>query len=71
MLLDFWHRHPEAEQPFRNWHTNAERSRFALLGGPNVAGHQPSPSLRPWLSGSGHTIHFTLDKTEKYENNGN
>ncbi|MDP1613763.1 MAG: type II toxin-antitoxin system HigB family toxin [Sulfuritalea sp.] len=28
MLRDFWHRHPEAEQPLRNWHTVAEYSRF-------------------------------------------
>jgi len=29
MLRDFWHKHPEAEQPLRNWHTVAEHSRFA------------------------------------------
>ena len=29
MLRDFWHRHPEAEQSLRNWHTVAENSRFA------------------------------------------
>jgi mRNA interferase HigB len=28
MLRDFWHRHPEAEQSLRNWHTVAENSRF-------------------------------------------
>ena len=28
MLRNFWHRHPEAEQPLRNWHTVAENSRF-------------------------------------------
>lgn len=29
VLRDFWHRHPEAEQSLRNWHTVAENSRFA------------------------------------------
>jgi mRNA interferase HigB len=28
MLRDFWTKHPEAEQPLRNWHTVAEHSRF-------------------------------------------
>lgn len=28
MLRDFWHKHPEAEQPLRHWHTVAEHSRF-------------------------------------------
>jgi mRNA interferase HigB len=28
MLRDFWQKHPEAEQPLRNWHTVAEHSRF-------------------------------------------
>lgn len=28
MLCDFWHKHPETEQPLRNWHTVAEHSRF-------------------------------------------
>ena len=27
MLCDFWRKHPEAEQPLRNWHTVAEHSR--------------------------------------------
>ena len=29
ILREFWRRHPEAEQPLRNWHSVAERSRFA------------------------------------------
>ena len=29
MLREFWNKHPEAEQPLRNWHTVAEHSRFA------------------------------------------
>ena len=28
MLRDFWKKHPEAEQPLRNWHTIAEHSGF-------------------------------------------
>lgn len=28
MLRDFWQRHPEAEQPLRNWLTVAEHSRL-------------------------------------------
>lgn len=28
MLRDFWRKHPEAEQPLRNWHSVAEHSRF-------------------------------------------
>lgn len=28
MLHDFWHKHPEAEQVLRNWHTVAGHSRF-------------------------------------------
>ena len=28
MLRDFWKKHPEAEQPLRNWHIVAEHSRF-------------------------------------------
>src|SRR5665647_2944795 len=28
MLRDFWHKHPEAEQPLRKWHTVAEHTRF-------------------------------------------
>lgn len=31
MLRDFWKKHPEAEQPLRNWHTVAEHSRFTDL----------------------------------------
>ncbi|MBM3273175.1 type II toxin-antitoxin system HigB family toxin [Candidatus Kaiserbacteria bacterium] len=31
MLRDFWRKHPEAEQPLRNWHTVAEHSRFTDL----------------------------------------
>jgi mRNA interferase HigB len=31
MLRDFWEKHPEAEQPLRNWHTVAEHSRFTDL----------------------------------------
>ena len=31
MLRDFWKKHPEAEQPLRNWHTVAEHSRFTVL----------------------------------------
>ena len=31
MLRDFWKKHPEAEQPLRNWHTVAEQSRFTDL----------------------------------------
>jgi mRNA interferase HigB len=27
-LREFWQRHPEAEQPLRNWHALAEHSRF-------------------------------------------
>lgn len=29
MLRDFWHKHPEAEQALRNWHSVAEHARFA------------------------------------------
>lgn len=28
LLRDFWHKHPEAEQPLRNWHMVAALSRF-------------------------------------------
>ncbi len=28
MLRDFWRKHPDAEQPMRNWHTVAEQTRF-------------------------------------------
>ncbi len=28
MLRNFWKKHPEAEQPLRNWHAVAEHSRF-------------------------------------------
>lgn len=28
MLRDFWRKHPDAEQPMRNWHTITEQARF-------------------------------------------
>lgn len=31
MLRDFWKKHPEAEQPLRNWHTIVENLRFTDL----------------------------------------
>ena len=32
MLRDFWRKHPEAEQPLRNWHSVAEHSRILDFG---------------------------------------